>query len=798
MNPVGFSRRRVTIFLVSLVTIVLEIALMRELALRFWDHLAWLVISIALLGFGISGTVLILVHRFSRLSSRSLRYISLLGLALSIPLGLHLGEAVDLDLIQMAWQPAQIWKLGILDTLFALPFIFGGMYIGLALKDEPARAPGHYGASFIGSGMGGVLVIPALFVFSPRQIMLGCSVVILVVALFNGRGRMRAAGWLCTAVLLAVMSWQLPRSPRISVDKDLPQLMAMPGSEIVARRAGPQGLVQIVQAPAFHGAPGLSLANNEPLPDQLLVTRDGHLAGSLYRSAGDDDFAFLDNTTMALAYQMGHHARVLIGAEAGTAQVGLALYHGAEQITELADNSSLATLKTVEMSSYIGRLYRRPEVSLFTSALRPFLNGSSTAYSLIVLPLTGGDFGGLSAATTDPLLTRETFRSCFDRLDDTGMISITTHAHIPPRESLRLLNMFVELLKSRGREARNHIVMIRSWATVTLVAAKAEITAEQAGKVRSFCRSRGFDLVWLADLKPAEVNRNHILDEPQYYLGAAQLLGSQNKRFVSDYIYDLTSPDDRRPFFHHFSRRLNLGDFSDQLGNRSRSYAEIGKLLLIAALGQAFILALVLIVLPMIPVVGIPGGTSEQLLVIGFFSAIGFGFMLLEMGLLQRLEIYLGHPVYAAAAVLSGFLFFGGLGSIVSSSLKDPLPPRHCGLGLAIAALAIVYLVLLDTFVFITEGLILPARLGIVMVVSGPIAMLMGMMFPLGLKRLGRGQAALIPWAWSVNGFTSVLATLLAPLLAMHWGFGAVIWSAAACYALAAALSLGLPVGSSR
>lgn len=237
-----------------------------------------------------------------------------------------------------------------------------------------------------------------------------------------------------------------------------------------------------------------------------------------------------------------------------------------------------------------------------------------------------------------------------------------------------------------------------------------------------------------------------------------------------------------------------MGDISDQLGRRSRSYAEIGKLLLIAALGQAFILALALIVLPMIPAVGIPGVRSEQLLVIGFFSAIGFGFMFLEIGLLQRLEIYLGHPIYAAAAVLSGFLFFGGLGSIVSSGLKDPLARRHCGLGLAIAALAIFYLLFLDNFLYITEGLILPARLTIVMLVTGPAALLMGMMFPLGLKRLGRGQAELIPWAWSVNGFTSVLGTLMAPLLAMHWGFGAVIWSATACYVLAAVLSFGLPL----
>lgn len=793
MNPAGTIRTRVTIFMVSLVTIVAEIALMRELALRFWEHLAWLVISIALLGFGISGTVLVLLQRYSRLRTQSLSYLSLLGLALSIPLCLGTAQALDLDLIQMVWQPAQFWRVGLLELLLALPFIFGGMYVGLALQDEPVRVPGHYGASFIGSGMGGILVLFALFAFSPRLILLGCSAAIIFAALFHIQGTARALVWLGAGILTTLMIWQVPREAKISIDKDLPQLMAMPGSEILASRAGPQGLVRIVEAPAFHGAPGLSLANTEPVPAHRLVTLDGQIVGNLYRSESPADFSFLDNTTMALPYRLNPHSRVLIGSEAGTAQIGLALYHGVDEVTALTDNRTLAKLKNSEMSSYIGHLYQQPHVSFFINTLRGFLYTSNQSYSLIAMPLTGADFGGLKAATPNSLFTLETFTSSYDRLDEEGMLSVTTQAHVPPRESLRLLNMVIEVLKSRERNPRHHIAMIRSWATVTVVATKKEITADQGAEIRSFCRSRGFDLVWLPELKPSEVNRHHVLDEPQYYLGATNLLGAQPDRFISGYAYDLTSPDDGRPFFHHFSRQLRMGSFADQLGGRSRSYAEIGTLLLVTALSQAFILALVLIVLPMVPAVGIPGEPSEQLLVIGFFSSLGFGFMLLEMGLLQRLEIYLGHPVYSAAAVLSGFLFFGGLGSIASAGFKEPLVRPHCTVGLVIAAVGVAYLLLLDTFLVVTEGWALPARMTVVLCITGPLAMLMGMMFPLGLKRLGQGQTALIPWAWSVNGFTSVLATLLAPLLAMHWGFGAVIWAAVACYAAAALLSLGLP-----
>ena len=793
MGSVGPFRLRATVLLVSLVTITVEIALMRELALRFWEHLAWLVISIALLGFGISGTVLVLLQKFSRMANPSLQFISLQGLALSIPLCLWVGDVVNLDLLQMVWQPTQIWRIGLLELVFALPFICGGMFIGTALQDDPSKVPGHYGASFIGSGLGGIVVLPALFVFSPRQIMLGGAVLILAASLSSIRSPRRATGGLIAVILLAGMIWQLQPSTPLSDDKDLPQLMAMPESVIVASRSGPQGTVQVVQAPSYHGAPGLSLVNTEPLPDQLLVTIDGHIGGRLYIDSAREDFAFLDNTTMALPYRLlDQPSRVLIGPEAGTDQIGLALYHDAGEVTALADNSTLARLKSVDLTAVIGDLYRRPEVSFHTTTLRGYLHDSGSTFSLIDLPMTGADFGGLTSAATSPLFTLETFSSAFDRLEETGVLSVTTHAHVPPRESLRLLNMFVELLNSRNLDPRTHIVVIRSWATVTLAAAKTGITVKQTERIRSFCQARGFDLVWLPDLLPTEVNTSHVLTEPQYYLGAVNLLGAENSSFVARYIYDLSSPTDDSPFFHHFSR-LDNDLLAAQLGNRGRSYAEIGTLLLIAALGQAAVLALVLIVLPMLPVVGLPAKTSEQLVVIFFFGAIGCGFMLLEMGFLQRLEVYLGHPVYAASAVLSGFLFFGGLGSITSSKLSGQPARQHCLIGLAIAALTLLYLLGLDTVLDLTVGLSLAARLVIVLTITGPLALLMGMMFPLGLKRLGSRQSKLIPWAWSINGFTSVLAVLTTPLLAMHWGFATVGWSAAVCYGLAAVLSLGLP-----
>ena len=793
MTVIGTWQLRTAIFLVSFVIIAVEITLMRELALRFWEHLAWLVISIALLGFGAGGTVLVLLQSFFKVNLVSLQFISLIAMALSFPLCILLGDNIDIDLIQMVWQPSQFWKIGALELVIGVPFLFGGMFIGLALQDNPDRVPGHYASSSLGSGFGGIMVLPALFLIPPRLLILAGSFVILGAALFYVRGKMRTGGWICAGLLLLITLWQVPHNSKISEDKDLPVILAMPESKIVNHHYGPQGLVEIVEAPAVHVAPGMALNNTESIPDQLLVVLDAQIVGSLYKSTSDNDFAFMDNTTQALPYQLYDYSHVLIGDEVGNEQIGLALFHGVNEVIALTVNSSFTDLKTSDISPYAGHISTTPRVSFLTAAVRSYLRRSKRQYPLIVLPTTGIDFGGLGAANPDSLLTLEAFRLCFSHLENKGVLSITTHIHSPPRESLRLLNMFIDILKESGREPYRHIAMIRNWATITLVATKSVLTAHQTFDIRSFSQKRGFDLVWLPDLKPSEINRHHIIDEAEYYRGAKTLLEPEKSQFASNYLYDITSPDDGKPFFHHFNRWWRSKDLSMQVGNRSRAYMELGGILLIAALFQALLLAFIFIVLPLVPAVGLSGGRPNQLVVIGFFSTIGFGFMLLEMGVLQRFTLYLGHPVYAAASVLSGFLFFGGLGSIVSSRLKDPLTRLHCGLGVAIAVIGSLMLLLLDKCLITTEGLSLPGRMTLTILFIGPLASLMGMMFPLGIKRLGLGNARLIPWAWSANGFMSVLATLCAPLLAMQWGFNTVAWTALVCYSLAALLSLKLP-----
>jgi spermidine synthase len=622
---------------------------------------------------------------------------------------------------------------------------------------------------------------------------LSCGLVILATALAYVQGKLKTGYWFGALVLLPIIISQVPRSSRVSDDKDLPQLLAMPESIVVAKRYSPQGKLEIVEAPAFHAAPGLALNTIEPVPPQRFITVDALIVDTIYQTTSADDFAFLDQTTQALPYQLGHFNHALIIDDAGTSHLGLALYHQVAKVTTLISNGALADLKMKELSSLSSYIHTAAQLSFITTTVRGYLRTSSELYPLIIFPTIGTDPGGLSAAAADSLLTQETLRLCLAHLDEQGVLAASTFVHSPPRESLRLLNMFARALREIGKEPRHHIAVIRNWATVTIVVSKRPLTTQQLNNIRSFSQQRGFDLVWLPDINPHEVNRYHQFQKASYHRGATLLLGSQNAQFVTNYIYDLSPPDDDRPFFHHFSRWQGMRELKLQLGKRGRVFWELGWLLLIAAFCQALLLALICILLPLVPAVGLPGRKTEQVAILGFFSAIGFGFMLLEMGFLQRLTVYLAHPVYAAATVLSGFLVFGGIGSIISSKLQEPLELMHRNLGIAIVIVGGAILMLGDGFLLSTESKGLVSRIALACILIAPLAILMGMMFPLGLKRVGRSQKRLIPWAWGANGFTSVMATIAAPILAMQWGFDLVAWTALGCYGLATLLSLKLP-----
>jgi hypothetical protein len=315
--------------------------------------------------------------------------------------------------------------------------------------------------------------------------------------------------------------------------------------------------------------------------------------------------------------------------------------------------------------------------------------------------------------------------------------------------------------------------------------------------VRGFAEDRAFDLAYAPGMARAEANRFNVLDEPYLYDGAMALIGPRRTDFMADYKFDLRPADDDRPYFFDFLKWRALPELLALSRQGAMPLIEWGYLILLATLVQALVVSLILIISPLavwhhrrtMPARG-------RARVAAYFLALGLAFLFVEIAFIQRLTLFLGHPLYAVAVALAAFLVFAGLGAGLSPRLAARLPEggRVSALEAAVAAIATISLAYLVALAPMTEFLVtlsIEIKLPLALAAIAPLAFCMGMPFPLGLARVGRELPQLVPWAWGINGCASVVSAVLATLLAIEFGFTAVVALAAVLYLLAAAVWRG-------
>jgi hypothetical protein len=293
-------------------------------------------------------------------------------------------------------------------------------------------------------------------------------------------------------------------------------------------------------------------------------------------------------------------------------------------------------------------------------------------------------------------------------------------------------------------------------------------------------------------MRPEEANRYNILPEPVYYRNFKALLESDPREtFYAAYPFEVSPPSDDRPFFGHFFKWSQAGQVFAELGKTWQPFGGAGYFVILALLILAVCMAAVIILLPApiayrraarqgaVPAPDVSLDLRATIPYLLYFGLIGLAFLLVEIPLIQRFILFLGHPSYALTTVLFTLLFFSGLGSQTSARL----PLRHT-LGL-LAILLFVLPFLLPVLFEYALGLPLPIRLALTILILAPLGFLMGVPFPGGIGWLLRGRlgSPLIPWAWAVNGAASVIASVLAALLALSFGFSWVFRIGALCYA---------------
>jgi SAM-dependent methyltransferase len=788
------SPPRLTILLVSAMALSYEILLMRLFSIVQYHHFAYMVISLALLGYAGSGTFLAffrqqLLHRFSLSLITNTTLMGIAAVACFFG-GQHLLFNPD----EIFWDSRHWLKLFALYLLLALPFFFGANCIALTFSRFRQRISEIYAADLFGAGLGSVCVIGAFFFLFPQKLLLLLGSMIMAVGAVAWLELRLQPRWLALSFVgAAAIFFMLPSAwtqVAISPYKGLSQQLRISGSKIIEERSSPLALLSVVESSLvpLRYAPGLGLTAEREPPEQLGMFMDGDSMSVITRFPDDiKQLEYFDNLTSALPYHLNQTGHVLLlGAGTGS-DILQALYFNVEEITAVELNSQVVELVR-ERADFSGNLFGRENVHVHISEARSFVSGSSEQFDLIQIPILesfSSSAAGLYALNENYLYTVEALQEYLNHLKPAGYLCMSRWVRLPPRDTLKLFATTVKALRGIGIHApENHLVMIRGWQSTSLLVKRSSFSNAEIEKLRNFCRERLFDLVYYPGMQEEKANRFNILPQPYFYKGAVSLLGKEAEGFVERYKFNIKPATDDRPYFSNFFKWETLPEILSLKGQGGMVLLESGYLILVLTLLQAIAASVLLVLLP---IIARPFASSGEITwsrgrVVTYFFVIGLAFLFLEIAFIQKFILYLGHPLYAAASVLAVVLVFGGLGSRFVQAKRF-----HVAWPAAILViLGIVDLVAAEFLFNELIGLPGVVKLGVAAVMLGPLAFCMGMPFPLALTGVGAAAPDLIPWAWAVNGCASVIAAVLATIMAIHLGFNAVVLTALVLYGLAA------------
>ena len=582
---------------------------------------------------------------------------------------------------------------------------------------------------------------------------------------------------------------------QITPYKGLSQLLQIHGTEIVAQKTSPLGLIQVVRSndiPLRH-APGLSLtATQEPLPQLGVFTDGDNMTVLTHYPNKREQLAYLDQMTSALAYHLRKIDRLLVIGVGGGSEVLQARYHEVASIDGVELNPQIIALVNEDFGAFTGHLYQRPGIHIHAGEVRDYLDHSNEHYDLIQLALVdtfNASASGLYALNESYLYTLEALQTYISHLQPDGYLALTRWIKLPPRDSLKLFASLVEAMQRDGiSDPHRRLLMIRSWQTSTILLKNGVFTAQEIAAAETFCRQRSFDLAYAPAMQVQQANQFNQLPSALFYQATNALLGTDRDKFLSEYKFNLQPATDDRPYFHQFFKWSSLNEILSLRDQGGMALIEWGYITLIATLFIAIVFSILLIILP----VWILQRRSTLLRynvkrrnVLLYFFAIGLAFLFMEIALMQKFILFLHHPVLSITVTLTAFLLFSGLGSDWVGRFVRQYRPSVV-LKFAIVGITLIGLgeLLLLSYVFAAlASLQIGVKIIISLLLIAPLAFCMGMPFPLALGSLALNAKQYIPWAWAINGCASVISAVLATILAIRYGFTWVIVMAIMLYA---------------
>jgi spermidine synthase len=785
------------ILFLSFATLGLEIALVRVISVSLWHHFAYMVISMALLGFGAGGSFLSVFPGIS--GSVPEKRLSLFAFLFSVATLLcFMIIRIPFDPYRLSWDRNQLLYTFLYYLFLSIPFFFSGLFFAVLFKEWPEKSGLLYFFNLLGSAFG-CLVIP--FLFSPLK---GEGVLLFIALtgitaffLFSyGLSKpYRRIAPVFSALLLGLFFlnpsfFTIPISPY----KALSVSLTYKDSRLLKTLWNSFSKIDVIESPAVRYAPGLSLSYKKPLPPQIGITTDGENLNSITRYTGKrEECEFTDFLTPSLAYHLVQaESQLIIGSSGGIDVLG-ALYHGVPMIDALESNSLIIRLLRKDFREFSGGIYTKAR--MINEEGRSYIRSTKKRYDLIHISLAdnpSASSSGLYSLKESYLYTVEAFRDFYRHLNSGGIFTATRYLIPPPRQGVRLVSIAKKALEELNvPHPENHMTVVRSWGTITLLLKKDPFSRSDIEIIRDFCSKRGFDTVYFPGIRPEETNTFNRFEKPFYFRLVSSLLKENNKRVLDKYIFDLSAVTDNNPFFFHFLKWNRINETYRLMGEKWQLFLEGGYLLPVI-LFQALFAGIILIFLPLLFSRKIRLFSGKNISLFIYFLALGLGFMFIEIILIEKFILFLGHPSYSLSVILFSVLLFSGIGSFLSEKVSSDKAGRKKSLIFILFTLIctiFLYTLYLNPLMNAFLGYQLPERVLLSVLIIAPLALLMGMPFPLGIKLTGLYDKEVIPISFAINGVFSVFGSILSMIMALSLGFQSVLLLSSFIY-LAALLSV--------
>jgi len=794
------------VFLTSASILMLQVALTRVFSFTLWYHFAYVVISLALLGYGASGALLSAFPGILRGNLPRTLFLCSVVAAIVIPAGLAVYAATPFYPFQLITSPVQWVYLAAYYAAAGIPFFLAGVCIAGAITAASERVTRVYCADLIGAGLGAGLVVPLIWRLETP------GVVVLAAGLMAGAAVCWAWWWrprmaVAPVVIIAILAagggafWR-SLSFQPSVEKQMAALEMQSPKRPIARqgeqqqtptsardpaRADAGGLWRLVPRYTRWGAvfrvdvlesrdpnigrlssPGVSARFHGTGPSWLYVPHDGDAAALIYDGRNPQVLPWFDGHAIGLPWVLlGRGAKVLVLGAGGGKDVLAAIRHRARSVTAVELDPLTARLVTQDLAGFAGRLEERPGVHYVVGEGRSFVRRSGQTYDLIhnnsTDTLTAMSIGAY-VLNENYLYTVEAFEEYFKHLNKDGLVYLAHLANYPKSRvfgsaqgMLRIAALREALLRLGASRPEDHIAVIWANGLMTYLARLRPFSPQDVAALNRYCVDNGF--------RPVHLPYHNLDNQLSWFLRSSPQARAEYAR-RSPLKND--APTDDAPFVWPRLKWRYMLQVPPTFGRLS---VWTGQVVMVPLLSVALLGSLLFILGPLAAFRrrGVYSGAAPGLAV--YFAALGFGFMFIEISFIQKFVLFLGYPTRSLTVVLSALLVSSGIGSLASQRLiRRPERSLRWALGALVAVGALYILFGGSVFEFFL-GYALWARIVVAVALIAPLGFLMGMFFPTGIRVVNEVAPQFVPWAWGINASTSVVAAILAVMLAMSIGF---------------------------